>query len=54
MRIGPAKEGQWKTIDFSSLPLVEAAIWHYTGEVQEGRLNYGLRKFRRWYLGDGT
>jgi hypothetical protein len=34
--------------------MVEAAIWHYTGEVQEGRLNYGLGKFRRWYLGDGT
>ena len=24
------------------------------GEVQESRLNYGLAKFRRWYLGDGT
>jgi hypothetical protein len=47
---GGSVENNW--LLFASM--VEAAIWHYTGEVQEGRLNYGLRKFRRWYLGDGT
>ena len=34
--------------------MVEAAIWHYTGDLQKGRLKYGLDKFRQWYLGDGV
>ena len=33
--------------------MVEAAIWHFTGEVQKGRLKNGINNFRRWYLGDG-
>jgi hypothetical protein len=34
--------------------MVEAALWHYTGDAQKNRLKYGLLKFRQWYLGDGT
>jgi len=33
--------------------IVEAAIWHFTGDVQKGRLKNGVDNFRRWYLGDG-
>jgi hypothetical protein len=34
--------------------MVEAAIWHFTGDLQKSRLKYGLDKFRQWYRGDGT
>ena len=34
--------------------MVEAALWHYTGDAHKHRLKYGLLKFRQWYLGDGT
>jgi hypothetical protein len=34
--------------------MVEAVLWLYTGDVQRNRLQYGLLKFRQWYLGDGT
>jgi hypothetical protein len=33
--------------------MVEAAIWHFTGDVQKRRLRNGVDNFRRWYLGDG-
>jgi hypothetical protein len=46
---GGSVENNW--LLFASM--VEAAIWHYTGDVQKGRLKYGLDKFRQWYLGDG-
>jgi len=47
---GGSVENNW--LLFASM--VEAAIWHYTGDVQKGRIKYGLDKFRQWYLGDGT
>ena len=53
-RLKPIGEGSVKNNWLLFASMVEAAIWHYTGEVQKGRLNYGLGKFRRWYLGDGT
>ncbi len=33
---------------------VEAALWHFTGDVQMDRLNYGVTKMESWYRGDGT
>jgi hypothetical protein len=34
--------------------IVEAALWQLNGDVQKGRLECGLNKFGKWYLGDGT
>ena len=46
------KAGESNWLLFASI--VEAAIWHFTGDVQKSRLKYGLKRFRQWYLGDGT
>lgn len=34
--------------------IVEAALWKFTGDVQEDRLVHGIKKHREWYKGDGT
>jgi len=46
------KPGDNNWVLFASI--VEAALWHFSGEVQSDRLNYGLDQFQKWYLGDGT
>jgi hypothetical protein len=33
--------------------IVEAALWHFTGDVQPDRLNHGIDQFQQWYRGDG-
>lgn len=32
---------------------VEAALWHFTGDVQQDRLKYGIERMKEWYKGDG-
>jgi hypothetical protein len=34
--------------------IVEAALWHFTGDVQPARLDHGLDQFQQWYRGDGA
>jgi len=34
--------------------VVEATLWHFTGDVQPARLDHGIDQFQHWYLGDGT
>jgi hypothetical protein len=34
--------------------IVEAALWHFTGDVQPDRLNHGIDQFQQWYRGDGV
>jgi hypothetical protein len=34
--------------------MVEAALWQYTGDVDEVRLTTGVTKHQAWYKGDGT
>ena len=46
------KPGENNWLLFASI--VEAALWHFTGEVQMDRLSYGLDQFQQWYRGDGT
>ena len=50
----PVGEGSVENNWLLFASMVEAAIWHYAGEVHKHRLRYGLDKFRQWYLGDGT
>jgi hypothetical protein len=33
--------------------IVEAALWHFAGDVQPDRLDHGIDQFQHWYLGDG-
>ncbi len=33
--------------------IVEAALWHFTGDVKPARLDDGIDQFQHWYLGDG-
>jgi hypothetical protein len=47
---GGSVENNW--LLFASI--VEAALWQLSGDLQKGRLEYGLNKFGKWYLGDGT
>ena len=46
------KPGENNWVLFASI--VEAALWHFTGEVQMDRLNHGLDQFQQWYRGDGA
>jgi len=49
--IAPAHESNW--LLFSSM--VEATLWHLTGEFDRKRLEYGVNKFvDEFYVGDGT
>ncbi len=34
--------------------IVEAALWKFTGDLEEGRLTTGVQKHQGWYKGDGT
>lgn len=34
--------------------VVEAALWRFTGDLEEGRLTAGVEKHQGWYKGDGT
>jgi len=34
--------------------IVEAALWHFTGDVQPDRLDHGIDQFQQWYRGDGV
>jgi hypothetical protein len=43
-------ENNW--VLFASI--VEAALWHFTGDVQPDRLDHGLDQVQKWYLGDGV
>ena len=46
------KPGENNWVLFASI--VEAALWHFTGEVQMDRLSHGLDQFQQWYRGDGA
>ena len=46
------KPGQNNWLLFASI--VEAALWHFTGDVQHDRLNNGIDQFQQWYRGDGV
>ncbi|BCU78651.1 DUF2264 domain-containing protein [Luteolibacter sp. LG18] len=46
------KPGESNWLLFSAL--VEAAIWHFTGECEMRPITYALEKHQQWYLGDGT
>jgi hypothetical protein len=46
------KPGENNWLLFASI--IEATLWHFTGDVQMDRLTYGLDKFQQWYRGDGA
>lgn len=46
------KPGESNWLLFSAL--VEAALWHFTGEREVARIEYALTKHEKWYVGDGT
>jgi hypothetical protein len=45
------KPGENNWVLFASI--VEAALWHFTGDVEADRLSYGLDRMQQWYRGDG-
>lgn len=46
------KPGDNNWLLFSAL--VEAALWHFTGECESGPIDYAVKKHEEWYVGDGT
>lgn len=46
------KPGENNWVLFASI--VEAALWHFTGDVDRARLDHGLDDFQQWYRGDGV
>lgn len=46
------KPGESNWVLFSAI--VEAALWHFTGECDRKRIEYAVQRHEQWYVGDGT
>jgi hypothetical protein len=46
------KPGESNWLLFSAM--IEAALWHFTGECDFERIKYAVDRHEQWYLGDGT
>jgi hypothetical protein len=46
------KPGESNWLLFSAM--IEAALWHFTGECELKPIEYAVQRHEQWYLGDGT
>ncbi len=46
------KPGENNWLLFSAM--IEAALWHFTGECNTNPIEYAVNRHMEWYLGDGT
>ena len=46
------KPGESNWLLFSAI--VEAALWHFTGECRTEPIEYAVNRHQQWYVGDGT
>ena len=46
------KPGESNWLLFSAM--IEAALWHFTGDCDFERIKYAVDRHEKWYLGDGT